>query len=265
MPYDGLGDAKIFHFGYPPSMSRLIADDGEELAEMFRRVRDRGIVTSLDMNQPDPTSAAGRLDWAALLKRVLPHVDLFLPSIDELLFMLDRGAFDRGVSFANVTGETVRGLGQRILHMGIVVAFIKLGDRGLYLRTTHEATRLAAICSRVGARTEDWVDREMYAPCFRAREVVGTTGSGDCTIAGFLAALVRGESAQSTATTATAVGASSVEATDATGSIRPWAQLKQLQAAGWPRLPATGFTWGEDVTTETDVVGTVRLKRTNKK
>ena len=37
--YDNLGEAKVFHFGYPPSMSRLIANNGAELADMFRRVR----------------------------------------------------------------------------------------------------------------------------------------------------------------------------------------------------------------------------------
>ena len=128
--------------------------------------------------------------------------------------------------------------------MGSAIAVIKLGERGLYVRTTHEAPRLAAICSRVGASVDEWLDREIHALCFRAEEVVGTTGSGDCTIAGFLAALVRGESAQSAATAATAVGASSVEAADATGGIRPWPELKQRLAAGWPRLPATAFESG---------------------
>jgi len=84
-----------------------------------------------------------------------------------------------------------------------------------------------------------WLSLEELAPCFRASRVAGTTGSGDCTIAGLLAALLRREDPVTVATCATAVGACSVEAPDATSGVPPWADVAERLAAGWPRLPIT--------------------------
>lgn len=44
------------------------------------------------MAKPDPTSEAGRKDWNRILERVLPYVDIFLPSLEEILYMIDRQA-----------------------------------------------------------------------------------------------------------------------------------------------------------------------------
>ena len=92
-----LDGAKIFHFGYPPIMRRMFLDNGAELEAMLRMARDLGLTVSLDMALPDPKSAAGRADWAAILARVLPFVDIFLPSLEEIVYMLDRARFSRSV------------------------------------------------------------------------------------------------------------------------------------------------------------------------
>ena len=39
----------------------------------------------------DEASPAGSADWEKILRRVLPLVDVFLPSVEELLFMADGG------------------------------------------------------------------------------------------------------------------------------------------------------------------------------
>ena len=36
----------------------------------------------------------GKLDFRTILKRVLPFTDIFVPSIEELMFMLDRDKYD---------------------------------------------------------------------------------------------------------------------------------------------------------------------------
>ena len=43
-------------------------------------------------------------------------------------------------------------LAGRLIDMGVAVAAIKLGDQGLYLRTTSDAGRVAAFCDRLGSR-----------------------------------------------------------------------------------------------------------------
>ena len=88
--YDELASARLFHFGYPPIMRAMYADGGSELRRMLARARDAGPAISLDMCSPDPDGDAGRVDWRQLLEDTLPLVDVFVPSIEELLFMLDR-------------------------------------------------------------------------------------------------------------------------------------------------------------------------------
>ena len=130
-------------------------------------------------------------------------------------------------------------LGDRLLDMGTTVVAIKLGDQGLYVRTSGVPARVRDFCDRLSLNADAWCDREALSPCFRARRVAGTTGAGDCTIAGFLAALLRGEGPLEAATSATAVGAASVEAPDATGGIPPWPELAARLRAGWDRHPVT--------------------------
>ena len=81
--------------------------------------------------------------------------------------------------------------------------------------------------------------------------MVGTTGSGDSTIAGFLAALLRGMSPEQAITAAVAVGVCNVEAADALGGIRPWDATLGRVAAGWPRhaMRVDAARWREDAAT----------------
>jgi sugar/nucleoside kinase (ribokinase family) len=219
---DRLADARLFHFGYPPLMRRTYDDGGAGLAGLFRRVRATGVPTSLDMAAVDPASTAGSVDWPALLGRVLPHVDLFLPSLDETQFMLGRS--DAAAS-AGLLDEIAR----RLLDLGAAVVGLKLGDEGLYLRTTPDAGRL-----ETAGLAREWVSRELLAPCFEV-DVAGATGAGDCTIAGLLAATVGGAGPEDAMTVAVGVGACSCEAPDATGGIPTWAELHERIDAGWPR------------------------------
>src|SRR2546430_11080914 len=119
--------------------------------------------------------------------------------------------------------------------MGAKIVGLKIGDRGLYLRTAN-----AAILAKMGrCQLEDvvpWSNRELWAPCF-ATQMVGTTGSGDATIAGFLMGLLRGMAPAETLKAACAVGACNVEAVDALSGIRTWPEQAERSAAGWLRRP----------------------------
>jgi sugar/nucleoside kinase (ribokinase family) len=272
--YKKLKGARIFHFGYPPIMRRMYRDGGRELEKMFRRVKALGITTSLDMTMIDPQSEAGRVDWRALLHRVLPHVDVFLPSLDEMQLMLQKGRMGEwgnggmGASSnvaadvrrrENIANESaslrrkLRDISDELLAMGCAIVGLKLGDQGLYVSTTSDAKRLANIKliggigvppvkskTKVQARppshhSENWLNRELHAPCFKV-EVVGTTGSGDCTIAGFLAGLLKGLPLEEVMTAAVAVGACCCENPDATSGIIPWSAVQKRIKQGWARL-----------------------------
>ena len=231
VPLDRLEGARILHFGYPPIMRRLYSDGGAELAGFFDAAQARGLVVSLDTCVPDPKSPAGRVDWGAFLARVLPTVDVFTPSIGELRAMLRLPADDP------LDLASVRALARHTLALGPAVFALKLGDQGLYLRTAAGGPSYDRLCKRLSLRARDWRDREVLSPCFRARRVAGTNGSGDSTIAGLLTALLHGEDAVAAATSACAVGACSVEEPDASSGVPRWADVVARQASGWARLP----------------------------
>ena len=240
---DRLGDAGLFHFGYPPLMKALYEDGGEGLATMFATLRSRGITTSLDMALPDPASPSGQVDWMSFLAKVLPQVDMFVPSLDELVYMLERDRFApmteaslRGVPLGGLGAEGVRALAEKALSLGTAVTMVKLGTLGAYLRVTSDEARLRA-CGRGGpAEPAAWRGAELHAPCFHA-EVAGTTGSGDCTIAGFLSGVVRGLGPAECLRWAVATGSASVERPDSVSGVPPSPVLASRLAAGWDRDP----------------------------
>ncbi len=228
-----LAGAALFHFGYPAFMASLYANGGEEFVEMYRRVKARGLSTSLDMGMPDPGSPGGQADWLGILSRVLPLVDIFMPSADELLYALDRDRFGEGDS---LSAAELAPLADRLLAMGSAIVAIKMGSRGMYLRTG-SAERLRRMGRAAPTDRAGWSDRELWVPIFRTERLAGTTGAGDTTIAGFLAALLRDRSVAECGRIANAVGACNVEAADALGGICSWDKLHARLAAGWSRAP----------------------------
>ncbi len=255
--YDMLESVRLFHFGYPPLMQRMYINDGAELATIFQRVKALGITTTLDLCMPDPNSVAGQADWHAILGATLPYVDVFLPSAEEILFMLRRQLFDQFAANTSISRpldqmepEMFSELGKILLDMGAKIVGLKIGDRGLYMRTANES-----VLSNMGrCQVKDvasWSNRELWAPCF-ATQVAGTTGSGDATIAGFLMGLLRGMTPEETLQAACAVGACNVEAVDALSGIRSWPETTERISAGWPRLPVgldlaeAGWSWDSE-------------------
>ena len=235
VPAERTAGARIFHFGYPPLMRRMYSDGSEELARLLAAARGRGAAVSMDVSQPDPESEAGRADWTAVLARALPHVNLYMPSLEETLFMLDRPRFDaRAEGAPPPDTPLIAEMADRLLAMGAAVVGLKLGERGLYLRTSDDGARMAAVGGRLGLDAPAWRSRELLAPCFRV-EVAGTPGAGDTTVAGFLAALLRGLGPEDALRTAVAVGACSVERPDATSGVSSWDAVQRRIAAGWSR------------------------------
>jgi sugar/nucleoside kinase (ribokinase family) len=251
--YELLSQARLFHFGYPPLMRRMYEDDGAELTTIFRRARETGVTTSLDMAFPDPSSAAGRANWEAILRATLPYVDIFLPSIEELLFMLRRPTYEGLCRAAGgpdivplITPPLLSELSDQLLAMGARVVGLKLGERGFYLRTGNQQT-LAGLGRGRPSDLAAWANQELWSPCFQV-DVVGTTGAGDATIAGFLSAFLREMSPAQAVTAAVAVGACNVEAADALSGIRSWDETWHRVAAGWPRRPLdlSAYGWHYD-------------------
>ncbi len=232
-----LAGARYFHFGYPTDMPKIVTNNGLELIKLLNNVKQRGLTTSLDMAYPDPNTESGSLDWKKWYRGVLPLVDIFLPSFDEILFMLDRPGLEAWEKAGRppLEPDLLESLSRQLLDMGTAIVVLKLGDEGLYLQTTEDLGRLEGMGLGRPADTDQWLNLKLSMPCFEAK-VVGTTGSGDCTIAGFLAGFSKGLSPEEIITMAVAVGAFSVESTDATSGVPDWDTVRKRVEAGWPRL-----------------------------
>jgi sugar/nucleoside kinase (ribokinase family) len=252
--YDLVSNARLFHFGYPTIMKRMHEQNWAQLVELFRRAKGTGVTTSLDMSFPDQTSAAGRADWANILESTLPYVDLFLPNIEETLYMLHRETYEElyqvagGHSFLPlVSPQLLSDVSRGLLNMGAKIVALKLGDRGLYVRTAGRSA-MASIGPARPSETAAWADKELWGPCFKVN-VVGTTGAGDATVAGFLSALLRDMSPEAALMAAVAVGACNVEAADALGGLRTWDETLRRVESGWARhelrLDAPGWRFDE--------------------
>jgi sugar/nucleoside kinase (ribokinase family) len=230
----------------------MYANRGAELAAVMRRAKQYNLTTSLDMAMPGQSSEAYTADWRSILKTVLPDVDFFMPSLEEMLIMLHRDQYmlllkeDKQAFGLNDVGiETVRRMADEIIQMGCAVFALKMGESGLYVRSgpTQRMRQVPLPAFDAAA----WTNRECWSPCFKTH-VAGTTGAGDSTIAGFLAAIMKGFSIEETMTFAVAVGACNVEAEDATSGIVSWDEVQERIRGAWERLdecckPPSDWRW----------------------
>ncbi|MHB8629069.1 MAG: carbohydrate kinase family protein [Aggregatilineales bacterium] len=232
--FERLKHARLFHFGYPPLLPRVVRHDGAELIELFARAKATGVVTSLEMAVPDPRSETGQANWQRILRGTLPNVDVFVPSIEESLFMLRRADHDAwGNRWAeHVTEPYLWAMAGEVIEMGVAIAGFKLGHLGIYLHTAG-ADRIEKLTARLPLDTAQWANIMRWHPAFQV-EVAGTTGAGDAAYAGLIVALLRSLSPMDAIRWACAVGACCVEAADAVSGIRSRAETEARLAAGWP-------------------------------
>lgn len=226
--YESVATSRIFHLGYPPLMRKLFRDEGQGLTEIFKKVKQLGVTTSMDMSLPDPHSESGKSNWKRILSNVLPYVDIFLPSIEEATFMLDRELYDRRKAEAKgrdpvlaYQGEDYTYLSSMIVDYGVRITALKSGVRGFYVRTGNKSA-VQEIGRACPANIDEWHDRELWSPSYLAEVFGSATGSGDSSIAGFIAAYLRGYSLEDTVQIANTLGWENVRGQDALSTIEDW-------------------------------------------
>ena len=231
----------------------MFENDGAQLVEMYKSVHDLGVTTSLDMALPDPESDAGRVNWEKVISQVAPHLDIFLPSAEEILYMMDRPKYDdyrnqtRHEMHTLLTGDDMHELSDRLLKLGVKIVAIKCGDRGFYVRTV-DADKLSRMGAAKPADIETWVNREIWHSTFHVDVPPNTAGSGDCSIAGFLAGILRNYSLEDAIGSGVGAGACNVCAPDALSGLKPWDEMQSDIKAGWETNPleVIGNGWVQD-------------------
>lgn len=258
LDYEAISKAGLFHLGYPPLMKKMYENGGEELYKIFKRVKELGVTTSLDMSLPDINSESGRADWHHILEKVLPYVDLFLPSIEESAFMVNRDLYNKLKETATSTDmlenldiNNLPPLGSKLIEMGAKIVALKSGVKGFYLKSASKEVLSQMGNCQVGD-LDNWANRELHEESFNADPVLSATGSGDSSIAGLLSSLVRGHSIEHSIKFACAVGGLNVQAYDAISGIKTWEETKALIENGWQknRLEVSGSYWRYDEANE---------------
>lgn len=233
-----LSDAVLFHFGYPTLMKNMYENDAKNLVRLFEKVKSKGIATSMDMAAIDPGSDAAKADWKKILDDTLAYVDFFLPSFEELCFMMDREKYEKMIaSGSDITdiidmNKDVSPLAKKCIDMGCKTVVIKCGMRGLFYMTG-DSKAIMDIGQRLKINRDDWADRSGIQPCFMAKIVRSATGAGDTSIAAFLAALINGRSISECVRLAAAEGACCVTGYDALSGLKTLDELEQAINDGW--------------------------------
>ncbi|MFI4934086.1 MAG: carbohydrate kinase family protein [Caulobacterales bacterium] len=165
-----------------------LATDGGAGAELLRAAKAAGAVVTCDLIGPRRSA----LDE---LKRLLPHVDYFMPSAAEAMFLT--GADDLAVA-----AELFRTLGAG-------ACIIKNGDRGSYVSIGGERRAVPA----------------------HAIQPIDTTSCGDAYCAGFIAALAQGWPPLEACRFATATAALVAQGLGTLGKLESFAETEKAMRA----------------------------------
>jgi len=144
--FDTVCDCHILHMGGTGLLDKM--DQGQS-AKLLKHAKSKGVVTTFDLIAPNENT----LD---LLKPILPHVDYFMPSMEEAEFI--SGKTDP----ADIAGF--------FRDLGASTCIFKWGAKGSYVSGPDGTLRI---------------------PAFKI-EVTDTTGCGDAYCAGFVTGLRHG-------------------------------------------------------------------------
>ena len=248
---DIVSQVRLFHFGYPPAMKRMYQNGAAELIEMLRRVKRTGVATSLDMCPPSTDSGVSSEDWNKIIEKAAGYVDIILPSIEETAFILDRNGYEqikKAAALHDIVDyidlDYIAKLGSRLIDMGYKIVVLKCGKLGLYVKTA-AAKELEKIGGRLIKNTRQWAQKEYFSGIYSSAKVKSAVGAGDTSIAGFLAAMLRGEGVITAIDVACAAGWLCVQTYSAVDGILPYEKIKQMLADGMnkKRNDYTGSYW----------------------
>jgi len=162
--------------------------DGEPTARLLVEARAAGVITSLD------TAYNDRLpDWLSVLQPSIPHIDYFLPSLEEA----------RRIAGLKGPEEVAR----FFLDRGVGVVGLKMGLDGAYVASKNE---------------------EVHVPIYQV-ETVDTTGAGDAFVAGFLKGVLEGWPLVECAKLGNATSALVVGAIGTTAGLRNFEETLKFQ------------------------------------
>jgi sugar/nucleoside kinase (ribokinase family) len=181
-------NADHVHWG---GIGLLFNYDGPAGAEILAEARANGAITTGDLISPGPQTPDA-------VKALVPHLDYFMPSIDEAL---------------EISGEsTVEAAAQFFIDQGAGGCLIKCGGDGAYLANSE------GVSARI--------------PVMRNVNVIDTSGCGDSFCAGFQVGLANGMDPVQAAHFASATAAQVASAVGSDGGVVDFATTEKIMQAG---------------------------------
>lgn len=164
-----------------------------DLPLLFSRARESGLTTSLDA-QWDPDEK-----WDLPLDKLLPHIDIFLPNMQEFKYLTRSNSLGEGI-------EKIRD------HSNLIV--VKNGSDGAY---GWDGTRI------------------VHQPAFINNNVIDTVGAGDSFDAGFIRDFIRGEPFLKCLETGALAGALNTTMAGGTGAFKDPETVNRLAVEKFKR------------------------------
>lgn len=186
--YNIIGNSKIV---FTAGTLIMPAFDGEACARVLKKSRELGKITALD------TAWDSEGKWMAKLSACMPHIDWFLPSVEEAEKLSGEKEHDK--------------ICDAFFDMGVKHMVVKLGKNGCYLRENKSA-------------------EGKYFPTYSNVNPVDTTGAGDSFCAGFLFGMAKGLPYGECCRIGNAVGSHCVMKAGATTGIVPFGQIQKFMA-----------------------------------
>ena len=192
----------------------------------------------------DSAADVGHIDWKEILKKVIPYVDFFMPSAEELCYMLDK---ERLIDWQKRSGsqditeildieKDIKPLAEQCMDFGAKVLLIKCGTPGIYYRTAGRNT-LMKVGKKAELNINSWADKEGFEKSYIPERVLSGTGAGDTSIAAFLTAMLGGYTIEECMQLSTATGASCVTEYDALSGLKSFSELQKKIKEGWVKVP----------------------------
>jgi sugar/nucleoside kinase (ribokinase family) len=229
--FAAVSESRVFHFGYPPLLRQFYLEDGQQLEEVFTKVQDLGVVTSLDLSWPDPSSESGKVNWSAIMDKVLPHVDIFIPSLDEVLKIMMPDKFDeiessgKGDILDMIPVNIIRQMGRQIIDSGVRILLIKAGHRGAYLLTGD----ITSINTKADLSMDEkqWNNCELWCSAYKADTALikNSSGAGDTAAAAFLSAILNSQDPENSVRYAAMAGRNSLYTKNNSDDLGNWEEL----------------------------------------
>lgn len=226
------------HFGYPTLMKQFYLNEGEQLVDLFKKAKGLGLTTSLDLAAIDPETEAADCDWIKILTRVLPFVDFFVPSIEELGYMINRPLYNKWqmksgdqdiTKFLSIKDDLTI-LADQVLDMGTKVALLKCGVAGMFLKTAS-----TQIMEEQLPELKRWGAVTLFEDSYIPDRLLSAKGAGDSSIGAFIKAVLDGYSPRECLQFAAATGASCVTEYDTHSGLLTFAEISEKISIGWKK------------------------------